>query len=133
MESPILLTLVLVFLGLMLSLQLWTRLRLRRQRGKFLPQLWQLIQTQAPGQDRVLVYVWSPSCGQCRATTPIINDLKLDYPNVVSIDASEHTAAVVEAGVMGTPAFLTLVDGVLQQAWLGARSAQQIHQLLLAL
>lgn len=124
---------VVVVLGFMLWMQLWGRLRLHRQKGKLLARLWSLVEAQAPGQSRVLVYVWAPSCGQCRSTTPVINDLKVDYDNIVSINAAEHTQAVIEAGVMGTPAFLILENGVLQQAYIGARSSQQIHQLLTGL
>lgn len=124
---------VAIFLGLMLFVQLWGRYRLQRHKGQYLSQMWSLVETMAPGQSRVLVYIWSPSCGQCRATTPVINDLRLDYDNLLSINAMEYTAAVIEAGVMGTPAFLILEDGVLKQAYIGARSSQQIHQMLAGL
>jgi thioredoxin-like negative regulator of GroEL len=124
---------VVIVLGFMISMQLWVHLRLRRQKGKTLPKLWSLVEAQTPGQSRVLVYIWSPSCGQCRTTTPLINDLKVDYDNVVSINAADHTAAVIEAGVMGTPSFLILDNGVLQQAYVGARSSQQIYQMLTGL
>lgn len=122
-----------VVVALMLGIQLSVRLRLRRRRGQMLNGLWSLVQQAAPGQSRVLVYIWSPSCGQCRSTTPIINELQREHANVVSINAAEHTAAVMEAGVMGTPAFLVLDDGVLQQAVLGARSAAAIRKLRPAL
>lgn len=105
-------------------------LRARKLRGKPLDGLAAVLPDGADPSTRYLLYFWSPSCGMCRSTTPVINQLQQERSDVVSLNAMEHMPLAQQAGVMGTPAFMVVEKGAIQQLVMGARSRRQIEAML---
>jgi thioredoxin-like negative regulator of GroEL len=61
----------------------------------------------------VLVDVWGPSCQQCLALMPTVEQLASCHPElvVVKLEASKARRLCIELKVMGLPAFLLFRDG----------------------
>ena len=66
----------------------------------------------------------------CRSTTPVINQLQQERSDVVSLNAMEHMPLAQQAGVMGTPAFVVVDKGAIEQLAMGARSRRQMEAML---
>jgi thioredoxin 1 len=105
-------------------------LRARKVKGKALDGLAAALPAGADPSARYLLYFWSPSCGMCRSTTPVINQLQQERSDVVSLNAMEHMPLAQQAGVMGTPAFVVVDKGAIEQLAMGARSRRQMEAML---
>jgi thioredoxin 1 len=79
---------------------------------------------------RYLVLFWSPSCGQCRTMSALVDELSERRNDVRSVDLSEHRDLARELGVMATPAFVVIEKGTVRQIQLGARTQAQLLKLL---
>jgi thioredoxin 1 len=119
-------------IALFLTMQVVPLIRARRARGRSVPELDRVLNEAQRGQKRLLVYFWSPRCGMCRSMTPVIDRLAAERPDVVKIDAAEHTDLARQIGVMGTPSLAIVDQGVVQTLLVGARSEAQIRALLSA-
>jgi thioredoxin 1 len=107
-------------------LPLW---RARQARGRMVPELDALLTDAQRGQQRLLVYFWSPTCGMCRGMTPIIDKLAAERGNVLKVNAAESTALAKHFGVMATPSLALVEQGVLKKLVVGAKSELQIRAL----
>lgn len=125
---------LLIFVGVIAVVLLLARgpalLRARKVRGKHLQNLAAALPEGVDPGSRLLLYFWSPSCGMCSTTTPIINELQSEHANVVSLNAVQHLDLAREAGVMGTPAFVVVDHGVIDGLRMGTRNRSQIKALL---
>jgi len=118
--------LVLVFI----SLQLYPYFKLRATRGHASPLLSKILQPGQSPEGLILLYFMSPRCGMCHATTPVIDELAKQRADVIRIDASKSPDIAREFRIMGTPAFVLLKDGVVEQVKLGAISRSKILAML---
>ena len=132
MDYGRLLVLLAVLAGVFLVVQGPAWLRARKVRGTALEGLAELLPAGRDPSARLLLYFWSPSCGMCRNTTPVINELQKERKDVVSVNAMEQMKLAQQAGIMGTPAFVVVRQGVIEQLIMGARSRRQIEALLAA-
>jgi thioredoxin 1 len=114
------------FLGFNL-LPLW---RAWRVRGRHVPALAPLLTARQRRQRRLLVYFWSPRCGICRSITPVIDRLAGERPDVVKIDIAAHAAVARGCGVMATPSFALVRDGLVEKLLVGGKTEAQIRALL---
>jgi thioredoxin 1 len=110
-------------------LPLW---RARRARGHAVPALDPFLTDAQRRAPRLLVYFWSPSCGMCRAMTPVIDRLAAEHADVVKINAAEAREIARECGVMATPSLAVIEQGVVRRLVVGARSEAQIRALRVA-
>jgi len=130
MDYGRLLVLLAVVAGVYLVMQGPAWLRARKVRGKALEGLMEVLPAGVDPSARLLLYFWSPSCGMCRNTTPVINELQNERKDVVSVNAMEQLALAQQTGIMGTPAFVVVHQGLIEQLVMGARSRRQIEQML---
>lgn len=130
MDYGRLLILLAVLAGVILVVQGPAWLRARKVRGTALEGLADVLPTGVDPSSRLLLYFWSPSCGMCRNTTPVINDMQNERKDVVSVNAMEQLKLAQQAGIMGTPAFVVVSKGVVERLIMGARSRRQIEALL---
>jgi len=81
----------------------------------------------------ILLDVWAPWCGPCRAMEPIIeavsNEAK-DWAEVAKLDASVEMDLVQELGVSGLPTFLVFKDGKVVDQTVGMTSKDALVNLL---
>jgi thioredoxin 1 len=105
-------------------------LRARQARGRSVPELDALLTDAQRGQQRLMVYFWSPTCGMCRGMTPIIDKLAAERGDVLKVNAAESVALAKHFGVMATPSLALVEQGVVKKLVVGARSEPQIRVLL---
>lgn len=104
--------------------------RARKMKGKSLAGLAEALPEGVDPSARYLLYFWSPSCGMCRGTTPVINQLMEQGKDVVSLNVMDHMDLAREAGIMGTPAFMVVEGGRVDKLVFGARGKRQIEAML---
>ncbi len=73
-----------------------------------------------PGQGR-LYYCFAPNCGPCRAMTQLIDRLQAEHPALIRVDVSCYPQIARYFGVMATPSFVWVQDGVVREVKVGAQ------------
>lgn len=122
--------LVTLLLVLFVLFQFYPLFKMRANRGKPSPSLDGIPGLADDHPERILLYFMSPSCGMCRNTTIIIDELAEQRNDVVRIDASVDPELAQRFEVMGTPAFVVVDTGMIEKAKLGALSRAGIMALL---
>lgn len=81
----------------------------------------------------VLVEVWAPWCGPCRAMTPVLNNVAQKFDGqaqVVKLNADNNRDLVQRYKVLGIPTLLYFSHGKLVDRKTGAQSEQAITRRL---
>ena len=120
-----------IFLALaFLVWQFYPLIKLQSKRGKQAPSLDLLLSDKQRESEKILLYFMSPSCGMCREITPVVDSLALQYSNILRVDLFEHTNVARELGVMATPAFVLVTNGVVEKVKLGGLTENQILEMV---
>lgn len=82
------------------------------------------------GDEPALVYFHSPTCGPCRAMTPVIHELSQEGRPVHVVDVSRDPYTAQQFGVMGTPTTLLVRRGRVEQALVGPQAPGRLRELL---
>ncbi len=69
--------------------------------------------------DRRVYYLYSQSCGPCRAITPRIDELRREYPNLIKLDVQQHPQLARDFHAMATPSFVFVLKGRVEEVKLG--------------
>jgi thioredoxin 1 len=107
--------------GLMLAVQLAFRWYGRRLQGKLVPALGGDRDRLVREHGRLLLYFFSPHCGQCRAMTAIVQRLSENHPNVVLLDVSQEQEVMRRFGIVATPTTVLVVGGQVRRVLLGVQ------------
>ncbi|MFW2383350.1 MAG: thioredoxin [Acidimicrobiales bacterium] len=81
----------------------------------------------------VLVDVWAPWCGPCRAVAPLLEQLALDRAGrlrIAKVNADVEPALSNRLGVQGIPTLLLFTDGIEVSRQVGALPAHQLRSWL---
>ncbi len=81
----------------------------------------------------VLVDVWAPWCGPCRAVAPILEQLAADRAGtlrVVKVNADQEPSLSSQLGVKGIPTLVLFNKGTEISRQVGALPAHQLHDWL---
>jgi len=122
--------LIATFITVFVLINFLPLLRARQARGRSVPELDALLTDAQRGQQRLLVYFWSPSCGMCRGMTPVIEKLVAERGDVLKVNTAESVAIARHFGVMATPSLALVEQGIVKKLVVGAKSEPQIRALL---
>jgi len=70
---------------------------------------------------RALLFLYSPTCGVCKAQRPVLQQVREHVP-VVEVDITRHLQLARDLGVFATPTYLYVEGGRIRHAWVGAQS-----------
>lgn len=79
----------------------------------------------AVANGTVLVDLWAPWCGPCKAMAPILDELAKDLAGKVTIaklNIDDHGAVAAEYNVRAIPTFLIFKNGKLADTLVGMQS-----------
>ena len=93
--------------------------RMRRQRGKHAPELDGKAQRWLKKGKPALFYFYSPSCGACRAMTPVVKTLEKERGGVFPVDISRDMETARKFGVMATPTTVVVDNGIIREVLIG--------------
>lgn len=84
---------------------------------------------EAVSTGTVLVDLWAPWCGPCRAQTPILEALADEVAGKVTIcklNIDENAEPAVQYGVTAIPTLLLFKDGKLAKTFVGLQQASSL-------
>ena len=99
------------FVGLMVFMQVFIRVRARLQTGKDAPTLDGPLGKHIARGRRALVYFHSPGCAACRPVTPKLQELSKKNEGVYLVDVSKDLETARALKIMATPSFVEIDAG----------------------
>lgn len=127
MDSVLLIVLVIVGFFVFMRLLVWVNGRLKK--GKKIPPFTGEIGERIQKGDKLLLYFYTPSCGACKAMTPVVDEMMNEKNNVYKINLTKDYNIGKIFGVMGTPATIVVNESKIDQYILGARSKKFLIEL----
>jgi len=107
-------------IALIVGMQLFMWIRAKRSVGNPAPDT-SAIDGPAAADKRRLYCFYSASCGPCRAIKPLVDKLRQAHRNLIPVDVSENVDLARNFGIAGTPSFILVVDGQIEQVLCHAR------------
>ena len=90
--------------------------------------------TQLIADNKLLVsYYTAPSCGPCKAVTPLIDKLAIEYGDrvsVVKVDIDESPENAKKYGIRSIPAVLVFRDGEVIESLFGLKPYEAFSNIL---
>jgi thioredoxin 1 len=127
MDSTVLIVLGIIGFFVFMRLLVWFNGKLKK--GKEIPPFSGEIGERIQKGDRLLLYFYSPSCGACKAMTPVVDEMMNKKNNVYKINLSKDYNIGKIFGVMGTPATIVVNESKIEQFILGGRSKNFLLEL----
>lgn len=115
------------FLTLLFAFQYYLILKSKRMAGRFIdlknirPDLRDLFK-----KEKLLVYFFSPNCNACKYQTPVIESLKKQNFNILSIDISRDLQLARVFGVMGTPSIALMNGNHIKEFFVGYQDESKL-------
>jgi len=116
-------------IALIVGMQLFMWIRAKRSVGNPAPDT-SAIDGPAAADKRRLYYFYSASCGPCRAIKPLVEKLRQAHRNLIPVDVPQNIELARKFGIAGTPSFILVSEGSIQQVLLGGQSERKLLELL---
>jgi thioredoxin 1 len=115
---------VFAIVGFFVFLRLLAWFNGRMKKGKVIEPFSGEISRKIQSGEKLLLYFYSPSCGACKAMTPVIDEMKRGNKNIYKINLAKESERKIGQifGVMGTPATVLVENSKIAQFILGAKS-----------
>ena len=121
----------LVILSIIIGVQILGFIKSKKSVGKLIPydNIEKEIVEKIKGNSG-LMYFYSPSCGNCKTQTPIIEKLSEKFKNIISIDASKYLKSSRAFNVLGTPSIVLFGGNKIKGYYVGVKSEKFIVEKL---
>jgi len=116
-------------IALIVGAQLLMWIRAKRSVGNAAPDT-SAIDGPAAADKRRIYYFYSASCGPCRAIKPMVEKLRQAHRNLIPVDVSQNLELARKFGIAGTPSFILVVDGQIEQVLLGGQPESKLVGML---
>ena len=116
-------------IALIVGMQMFMWIRAKRSVGNPAPDT-SAIDGRAAADKRRLYYFYSASCGPCRAIKPLVEKLRQAHRNLIPVDVPQNIELARKFGIAGTPSFILVSEGSIQQVLLGGQSERKLLELL---
>ena len=126
-------TIIYIILGVVLLvflLQFVMIFAAKKSKGKKLSGLTGKLKSLERNGSKGLVYFFSPSCGACKAQTPIIKELQSSNKNVFDVDISKDMNTARVFGIKATPTTILVENGTISQVLLGVKQKDVLNNYL---
>ena len=120
---------VIAIVGFFVFMRILVGISGKMKKGKKIPPFSGEIGRKIQTGEKLLLYFYSPSCGACKAMTPVIEEMKKEKKNVYKINLARERKIGQIFGVMGTPATIIVDNSTIDQFILGARSKKFLTNL----
>lgn len=82
--------------------------------------------------EKVFVDVWAPWCGPCKMTTPIVEEIESEFPNikVLKVNADDDKELVESLEVSAVPTFIYYENGKEIERLVGAINKQAMLSMM---
>lgn len=119
---------IFAIIGFVIWFQFGLFYKASKSQGKDVSDL--LLKFDLPAQKKLLLFFSSEHCGPCRAMYPVIEKLKQDYANVISMDMGKNIELARSLGIRATPTLVIIENGFIQKVLLGSQSEAKLRSLL---
>jgi thioredoxin 1 len=126
----VLLYIVLIIVGFFVVMNLFVWISGFLKKGKKIDELSGELGAGIKAGNKLLVYFYSPSCGACKAMTPVVEEMSRKNSNIFKINVARDWDIARKFGVMGTPATILVENSKISKYILGARNEQFLRGLL---
>ena len=117
-----LILIVLVFIGFLALIRVLVWISGKLKTGKSIPPFSGELGTRIQKGEKLLLYFYTPSCGACKAMTPVVDEMMRKNNHVYKINLMKNNDIGKIFGIMGTPATIIVNKSKIDQYILGARS-----------
>jgi thioredoxin 1 len=77
-------------------------------------------------KEKLLIYFYSPNCSACRYQSPIIENLKKQNFNTLSVDISKDLQLARVFGIMGTPSIALMKGNLVKEFFVGYQAEERL-------
>ncbi len=84
----------------------------------------------AQNMPRRLYYFYATHCLNCKAMSPIVDQLCSSHPNLIKINIDESKEIAQGFRIAGTPSFVLVEDGIIRETLLGSQTEKKLKILL---
>lgn len=79
-------------------------------------------------KEKLLIYFYSPNCSACRYQSPIIEKLKQQNFNTLSVDISKDLQLARVFGILGTPSIALMEGNLVKEFFIGYQDEDKLIQ-----
>ncbi len=79
-------------------------------------------------KEKLLIYFYSPNCSACCYQSPIIEKLKKQNFNTLSVDISKDLQLARVFGIMGTPSIALMKGNLVKEFFIGYQDEEKLIQ-----
>jgi thioredoxin 1 len=121
---------VIAVVGFFVFVQLYFLISSLLKKGKTIKKFSGELGRKVENGNKLLLYFYTPTCGACKAMTPVIDKLSRENKDVHKINLARDMNLAKIFGVMGTPATIVVEDAKIKKYILGARSESFLKKLV---